>query len=739
MSEVARSRRDDPRSEPQLSIPGRDAPSPAASDPLAELARLVGQDDPYRNVFRPVPAQDPFRAGAVPSGRARDGSDLGEPPPVPAPQGHIGHHDDVAERDHEPDGAREAEAFHGEGDVSGFHDPAHDPYGADEERYAAAERAAYADEAGLADGHPAPDGLSADALPDHWARGGDAVEGAPPAIDGDVTTARLAGGSSSARRPVMVLAAVLLLTGGGLAASFMMKGGSSANVGVAAAGRPAPTILAAAGPTKVKVDDGSATAPEDQDAALLSKNGSVSSGPVKIVSSQEQPADLGQLPKSDLAEGARPLPPPSPSPFPEPKKVKTFVIHPDGTMLSGEPAPGTAPSPAGSAPAGGAGAALDAAHREQPLDLLLGHGQLPERDVERLVPRPGRRALGVELDAHPRPGEGVPQLVGQARRELGEQPGPLGFADRPPHLAELRRHSVDRIGEVADLVVRRPGVELVEVAGGDPRHLAPDPADSPADPVGDPARDGRHQDQRAQPHGQGGGRGLPSGLPPARLGVEHQERRATRPARGPQRGDQVAGAVEQERRRAGQGIEPGHGRADPGDGGRSGGAGRGGVGDAAVLAVGGEVGPGQAPHRGKDAPGVREVRVPERLDDLVHAADDLPLAPPGGEMGGGHREGRDGHALDGDERDQDLIADRAEHREASSEGGSDVGLLDQPSEPAGPVARKGVIVGRPSPDRPAKTPRRNSRRPRPKNRRPPPGGDGFICDNNLPCRDLWHR
>jgi len=75
------------------------------------------------------------------------------------------------------------------------------------------------------------------------------------------------------------------------------------------------------------------------------------------VSSQEQPADLAQLPKSDLADGARPLPPPSPSPFPEPKRVKTFVVHPDGSMLSGDAAPvsssvaAPAPSTGGDTPA----------------------------------------------------------------------------------------------------------------------------------------------------------------------------------------------------------------------------------------------------------------------------------------------------------------------------------------------------------------------------------------------------
>ncbi len=137
---------------------------------------------------------------------------------------------------------------------------------------------------------------------------------------------------ATARRPLAVLAAVLLLTGGGLAATFLAKGNSGHNVVVSDRGG-APTILAATGPTKVKLDDASTTAPEDQDAALLNKNGKPAAGPVKVVSSEEQPVDLAQLPKApDAADGAQPLPQAS-SPFPEPKKVKTFLVHLDGTTL----------------------------------------------------------------------------------------------------------------------------------------------------------------------------------------------------------------------------------------------------------------------------------------------------------------------------------------------------------------------------------------------------------------------
>lgn len=337
MSEAARSRRDDGRYEPQVAVPGR---ASAPSDPLAELARLVGQDDPFRNVFRPaVPAQGAVRGQEPPLRTPREeayapedghGSAPAYGEPEYGDRGHEQAHDPYG---HDPYGhdpyGHEADGAAHQAEHDGYGEP-HAPVA--DEHYYAAEQAAHPDEAGLADERFAP-GYDPAVLPDVWAQ-----DGARSSIGG--VTGRLGGGAptSSPRRPLAVLAAVLVLTGGGLAASFLVKSSAGPGALSATGTRGAPTIMAATGPTKVKVDDGSATAPEDQDVALLNKGGTLSNGPVKIVSSQEQPADLAQLPKSDLADGARPLPPPAPSPFPEPKKVKTFLVHPDGTMLSGDAA-----------------------------------------------------------------------------------------------------------------------------------------------------------------------------------------------------------------------------------------------------------------------------------------------------------------------------------------------------------------------------------------------------------------
>ena len=333
MSEAARSRREDARYEPSF---GTSTGANAAADPLAELARIVGQDDPFRNVFRPTPRPEAGdeRSAAYPE----DGQESHEASHDAHWATEEGYEDHHAAVESDPD-YHESGFEHGTTSDPAMY-PQHEAFAFDaaaDERYYAAGLAAHPDEAGIADQHAAPEAAhdAMAALPDLWARDDGRVDGYAPEIDAGSSREPDFGRSAdkaTARRPVAVLAAVLLLTGGGLAATFLAKGHSDHNVVVSDRGG-APTILAATGPTKIKLDDGSATAPEDQDAALLNKNGKPAAGPVKVVSSEEQPVDLAQLPKSpDVAEGAQPLPQAT-SPFPEPKKVKTFLVHLDGTTL----------------------------------------------------------------------------------------------------------------------------------------------------------------------------------------------------------------------------------------------------------------------------------------------------------------------------------------------------------------------------------------------------------------------
>lgn len=334
MSEAARSRREDARFEPSFGT--SNGANGAVSDPLAELARLVGHDDPFRNVFRPAP-----HSGAGDDRHAAHEEAAVEGHGSVFPEGHW-----AAEEGYEDhDVAYEAAPVYHEARVEHATAPdratiaQHDVYAdeAADERYYAADLASYHDDAGIADQHAAPDAAydTMAAIPDLWARDDGRVDGTAPEIDPELNGEpgfRRSVDKATARRPLAVLAAVLLLTGGGLAATYLAKGTSGHSVVMSDHGG-APTILAATGPTKVKLDDGSTTAPEDQDAALLNKNGKQAAGPVKVVSSEEQPVDLAQLPKApDAADGAQPLPPAS-SPFPEPKKVKTFLVHLDGTTL----------------------------------------------------------------------------------------------------------------------------------------------------------------------------------------------------------------------------------------------------------------------------------------------------------------------------------------------------------------------------------------------------------------------
>ena len=313
--------------------------------------------------------------------------------------------------------------------------------------------------------------------------------------------------------------------------------------------------------------------------------------------------------------------------------------------------------------------ALDAAEREEPLDLLLGHGELPQCDVQAPVSRRGGEPPRVQLDAHPRPREGIPHLVGEARRELGEESRPLRLLDGPAHVPQLVAHRIDGTGEVRDLVSLATGVEPFEVAPGDAGHLEADDADPSADAVGDPARDRHHEHERAPPEYQGRCRGLSPRLPPTGLGVEDQERRRVRMTRRRERHCEVADAVQADRRRLAERVEAGRLRDGTERRGLVLEARKARLRDPPLGRIGDELSPGEATHPGKDAPRVRKVRVPEGLDDAVQAVDDLAFAPPCGEGRRGQRDGTDRHTLDDDEGNQDLISYRPTQSESPGRTG----------------------------------------------------------------------
>lgn len=340
MSEAARVRRHDPDFEPPF---GSAPQAPASSDPLAELARLVGQDDSFRGVFKQT-SPAPARAVAA------------------APSAEPVHHRPAPQSDRDPR-AEEAQPDYSEepSPATQAMDPVafgHDPY-EDE----AAETLAYAEqhpyaahEDGAAQGaedYSVPSDSWDGTSPDHHA------ETAPPSQSDESAPI-----DRAPRRPLAVLFAVLALTGGGLAATFLARSGSGA---MHMANGGTPTIMASTAPSKIQqVDPSAPTNAEDAESALLSKSGENGTGPVKVVKSQEQPLDLAQLPKSASASESADAVPASRSPFPEPKKVKTFVVRSDGSVIgnsaAGQPAPSSlaqvaaaavADSPAAIAPAPG--------------------------------------------------------------------------------------------------------------------------------------------------------------------------------------------------------------------------------------------------------------------------------------------------------------------------------------------------------------------------------------------------
>ncbi len=128
-----------------------------------------------------------------------------------------------------------------------------------------------------------------------------------------------------------------------------------------------------------------------------------------------------------------------------------------------------------------------------------------------------------------------------------------------------------------------------------------------------------------------------------------------------------------------------------------------GRGHAPVLGVGREVGAGEPPHPGEDAGRVGEARIAQRVDDAVEPVDDLPLAPTGRERRRRDRDRRHRRGLDGDQGDQDLVADGPPHRTCPAPSAGAPRLSSRrsllPIRPSRRLASQGLLG--PLPRRPA--------------------------------------
>ena len=299
-------------------------------DPLAELARLVGREDPFRDLFpardgKPVPRRVDRSTGMEPTIPTPETLD---PVPDPFRQSSMRlprEPDLYAEDEATSSAAEEDRAFHaplGQDRRDSFRLPA---LPSSDEYFGAVDPE-----------NPVKGGEAPPLNADLWA------QGLPEPISADplqfAPAEEEAPAGHSTRRTLVVLAAVLALTAGGLGATFLVRGGGSS----AASGEP-PTILADAGPTKIQPPDTSNQATGgDGNTALIEKSASDNVSNAKVVDTQEQPVDLNQLPKAPPAtaqpDDGRVAVATVPAgtnatAFPQPRKVKTILIRPDGSVI----------------------------------------------------------------------------------------------------------------------------------------------------------------------------------------------------------------------------------------------------------------------------------------------------------------------------------------------------------------------------------------------------------------------
>ncbi len=261
-------------------------PSAPSNDPLAELARLVGDgQDPFNKIFAPAPGL------SVPPPAARQSMPF-DPPPVSLSPAYEA--SEAPEVSYAP--AVDAGPAYG-----GYQQPA---YGAEQDPYQQSaqpqsqwtnEPQAYDDPYDFADEQP-----------------------------------------QRRSRAKLLIGAAVVIAAGGLAAALTMRGGSSFG--------DAPTIMANSGPVKVQP----AQPVEDTSKPNISvlERGANTQRDSKVVQSEEQPVDLGTAARNANQRPARTgeagapvtLAPPPPPPvanslFAEPKRVKSVAVRPDGSII----------------------------------------------------------------------------------------------------------------------------------------------------------------------------------------------------------------------------------------------------------------------------------------------------------------------------------------------------------------------------------------------------------------------
>lgn len=341
------------------------AQQPAASqkDPLAELARIVGQDDPFRVLLAAEPperrpAREPAGGRASPAGYEESWEPAYEPEPEAylAPQTHPAPYQGYTLRSSAP-----------------AEDMAHGYGLADSPMHSDADASA---------GPPHVDGDGAaygDYMPVDPGYGQRPHDHDPAAYPQDE---RLAAPPRS-RKGLMAVGAALGVAVLGIGGTMALRGHGP---GQKAGGEP-PVVTADASPTKVAPQNPGGVEIPDQNKQIYERGGQ--DGQTKIVSREEQPIDVRQATRVASAGADGPLPSnvvPSVNPPPpqygsinaalgEPRRVRTVSVGPDGTLKTpeqgaGRPAAGSAATPPQPAPTtGSAPSSTPALPPQRPRDM----------------------------------------------------------------------------------------------------------------------------------------------------------------------------------------------------------------------------------------------------------------------------------------------------------------------------------------------------------------------------------
>ncbi|KRE13170.1 hypothetical protein ASE66_22240 [Bosea sp. Root483D1] len=346
-----------------------------ASDPLMELTRLVGQDDPLKELFAgrsAEPARPAVPAAPQPASWARTEPSfqpmLVAAPPVPSappPADVRGALDEFEALLRRTEPVKATPQPIAKPPVHDYDEP--EPLPAHAQPYAMQQEGTHAyvpeqprdlDEA-AGQAHAQVHAYDPQPVQDYHQAAAD-YDAQPQDAEHEHRDFR----RSRSRKGMLTAAALVVVAVGGVSAAMVFRNGRPAGVN----GQP-PVITADNGPSKVApVNPGGAEIP-NQNKQIYERSGDASADKTKVVSREEQPVDVqqaaramaprptqgsnGAITPTDTAAAGLALTEPGLIPIPavpglgEPRKVRTVAIRPDGT-----------PAPTSAAATNGAGQGL---------------------------------------------------------------------------------------------------------------------------------------------------------------------------------------------------------------------------------------------------------------------------------------------------------------------------------------------------------------------------------------------